>query len=57
MEEDPSDQHNIVRMFNHTNFRQHQCFFFELLHSDLFEYLKENDFGGFAEEKIKKFTS
>ena len=37
-------------------FRNHQCFFFELLHCDLFEFLKENDFSGFQEETILEYT-
>ena len=47
MDEDPNDENNIVRMISHIHFRQHQCFVFELLNTDLFEHLKETDFEGF----------
>ena len=50
MDEDPSDENNIVRMVQHIHFREHQCFVFELLNTDLFEHLKENEFMGFPEE-------
>lgn len=56
MDEDKNDEVNIVRMYEHTIFRNHQCFFFELLHCDLFEFLKENEFSGFQEETIKEYT-
>jgi len=49
MDEDPTDEHNIVRMVEHIRFRDHQCFVFELLNTDLFEHLKENEFMGFHE--------
>ena len=55
MEEDPLDQHNIVRMQGHIHFRNHQCFVFELLHTDLFEHLKDNNFEGFTENKIQSY--
>jgi len=42
MAEDPNDEHNIVRMIEHLRFRNHQCFVFELLNTDLFEHFKEN---------------
>lgn len=47
MKEDPDDSHHIVRMYDEFYFREHHCFVFELLHTDLFEHLKENDFIGF----------
>lgn len=37
-------------------FRQHHCFVFELLYSDLFEHLKENGFMGFPTGKIKDYA-
>ena len=50
MDEDPQDDNNIVRMVQHIHFREHQCFVFELLNTDLFEHLKENEFMGFPEQ-------
>lgn len=40
-------------MLDEFYFRDHHCFVFELLHKDLFEHLKENDFIGFPTSKIK----
>ena len=57
MEEDPNDEHNIVRMAEHIHFRDHQCFVFELLNTDLFEHLKENEFRGFKEETIRSYAA
>ena len=57
MEEDPNDEHNIVRLIEHLRFREHQCFVFELLNTDLFEHLKENEFMGFREEQIRSYAA
>ena len=56
MQEDPNDQHNIVRMTDQCFFRQHYCFVFELLHTDLFEHLKATGFVGFSTDKIKDYA-
>ena len=56
MEKDPNDIHNIVRMKDEFNFRNHHCFVFELLYCDLFEHLKENNFVGFPTSKIREFA-
>lgn len=57
MDEDPTDEHNIVRMVEHIRFRDHQCFVFELLNTDLFEHLKENEFMGFHENQIRSYAT
>ena len=57
MNEDPRDEHNIVRLIEHVHFRQHQCFVFELLNTDLFEHLKENEFMGFEESQIRSYAA
>jgi hypothetical protein len=57
MEEDPLDQHHIVRLSEHLHFRQHQCFIFELLHKDLFEYMKDTEFIGFPVDQIRSYAS
>lgn len=56
MNNDPNDSHNVVRMTNEFYFRDHHCFVFELLHSDLFEHLKENGFIGFEVSKIRDYA-
>ena len=57
MDEDPQDDNNIVRMEEHIYFREHQCFVFELLNTDLFEHLKENEFMGFPVEQIRSYAA
>ncbi len=53
---DPNDSHNIVRLIDEFYFRDHHCFVFELLKTDLFEYLKENGFMGFETGKIREYA-
>lgn len=56
MQEDPHDKHNIVRMVDQSYFREHHCFVFELLHTDLFEHLKATGFVGFSPDKIRDYA-
>ena len=56
MKNDPHDKNNVVRMINDFIFRDHHCFVFELLHIDLFEYLKDNGFIGFPTSKIRDYA-
>lgn len=56
MTHDPTDSSNIVRLINEFYFRDHHCFVFELLCSDLFEHLKENGFIGFEVSKIRDYA-
>jgi len=56
MQEDPQDKHNIVRMVDQSYFRDHHCFVFELLHTDLFEHLKATGFVGFSTDKIRDYA-
>lgn len=56
MAEDPNDEQNIVRLIDHLCFRNHHCFIFELLETDLFEHLKETDFTGFDEAQIRVYS-
>lgn len=56
MKEDPHDKHNIVRLTDYFIYREHHCFVFELLHTDLFEHLKATGFVGFSTDKIKEYT-
>jgi dual specificity tyrosine-phosphorylation-regulated kinase 2/3/4 len=57
MEKDPEDTFNIVRLMDEFYFRDHHCFVFELLETDLFEYMKENDFAGFSLNRIKNIAA
>jgi dual specificity tyrosine-phosphorylation-regulated kinase 2/3/4 len=45
-----------VRLIDEFYFRDHHCFVFELLKTDLFEYLKENGFMGFETGKIRQYA-
>lgn len=56
MQEDPHDKYNIVRMLDQCTFREHHCFVFELLHTDLFEHLKATGFVGFSTDKIRDYA-
>jgi len=56
MKNDPHDKHNIVRMISSFVFRGHHCFVFELLFTDLFEHLKENNFVGFSTHQIRDYA-
>jgi dual specificity tyrosine-phosphorylation-regulated kinase 2/3/4 len=42
--EDSNDEANIVRAYHTFSFRSHLCITFELLHINLYDYLKEIDF-------------
>ena len=56
MDEDPNDESHIVRLIENLMFRNHACFVFELLNADLYIHLKENDFQGIDEDKIRIFA-
>ena len=51
-----NDEFNIVRMIEEFYFRDHHCFVFELLYTDLFEHLKDNGFVGFSTNKIRNIA-
>lgn len=57
MEHDPNDSFNVVRLLDEFSFREHHCFVFELLNTDLFEHLKSNDFLGFPTGKIREYAT
>ena len=56
MTNDKDDTFNIVRLLDEFKFRDHHCFVFELLHTDLFEHLKDNGFIGFDTGKIREYA-
>ncbi len=44
LEQDPADEHNIVRLGHKFVFRNHQCLVFEMLSYNLYELLKNTRF-------------
>lgn len=55
-EHDPSDETNSVRMLDHFTFRGHLCIVFELLSSNLYEFIKSNNFLGVSLPLIRRFA-
>ncbi|CAB9525011.1 Probable dual specificity protein kinase madd-3 [Seminavis robusta] len=55
-EKDNEDQHNIVRLLTHFKYRNHQCLVFEMLSLNLYELLKNTQFGGVSLNLIRKFA-
>lgn len=55
-EKDPEDQNNVVRLLTHFMFRNHQCLVFEMLSLNLYELLKNTQFGGVSLNLIRKFA-
>lgn len=55
-EKDNEDQHNIVRLLTHFMYRNHQCLVFEMLSLNLYELLKNTQFGGVSLNLIRKFA-
>lgn len=37
-------------------FRGHSCITFEILHKNLYEFLKEHQFAGFSQDLIRRFA-
>jgi len=55
-ERDDNDQNNIVRLIEHFMYRNHQCLVFEMLSLNLYELLKNTQFGGVSLNLIRKFA-
>mmetsp|Transcript_8237 Transcript_8237/g.20276 ORF Transcript_8237/g.20276 Transcript_8237/m.20276 type:complete len:707 (-) Transcript_8237:479-2599(-) len=55
-EKDTDDQHNIVRLLTSFMYRNHQCLVFEMLSLNLYELLKNTQFGGVSLNLIRKFA-
>lgn len=53
---DPKLKSNIVRMKGSFVFRNHSCITFEMLHKNLYEFLKEHHFSGFSLDLIRRFA-
>ena len=53
---DPKSRCNIVKMKSSFVFRGHSCITFEILHKNLYEFLKEHQFSGFSHDLIRRFA-
>ena len=53
---DPKFRSNIVQLKHGFFFRGHACLVFELLHINLYEFLKQMKFKGLGIETIRKIT-
>ena len=51
-----STTHRTVRLLTHFMFRNHQCLVFEMLSLNLYELLKNTQFGGVSLNLIRKFA-
>ncbi|KAF7984222.1 hypothetical protein HWV62_16024 [Athelia sp. TMB] len=54
---DPQDEHHILRLRDSFIHRSHLCLVFELLSSNLYELLKQNQFQGLGTQLVKLFTA
>ena len=55
-DQDPHDEHNIVRIKDYVLFRKHLCITFECLSINLYEFIKNNDFKGVSLGLIRRFA-
>ncbi|KZT52262.1 kinase-like protein [Calocera cornea HHB12733] len=54
---DPNDEHHILRLRDTFIHKKHLCLVFELLSSNLYELIKQNQFGGLSTQLVKVFTA
>ncbi|KZT10957.1 kinase-like protein [Laetiporus sulphureus 93-53] len=54
---DPDDQHHILRLRDSFIHKNHLCLVFELLSSNLYELIKQNQFQGLSTQLVKVFTA
>ncbi|KAH0827368.1 kinase-like protein [Lanmaoa asiatica] len=54
---DPADEHHILRLRDSFIHRNHLCLVFELLSSNLYELIKQNQFQGLSTQLVKVFTA
>eukprot|EP00471_Norrisiella_sphaerica_P000646 CAMPEP_0184484314 /NCGR_PEP_ID=MMETSP0113_2-20130426/6041_1 /TAXON_ID=91329 /ORGANISM="Norrisiella sphaerica, Strain BC52" /LENGTH=741 /DNA_ID=CAMNT_0026865255 /DNA_START=254 /DNA_END=2477 /DNA_ORIENTATION=+ len=45
---DPNNEHSIVRLFDHFQYKNHLCLVFEMLSVNLYELIKQNKFRGLS---------
>jgi len=55
-EENPLNEHFIVRLFDYFVFRNHICLVFEMLHVSLYDLLKLSNFSGFSLKFIARLS-
>ncbi|VEU21359.1 DEKNAAC102786 [Brettanomyces naardenensis] len=53
---DPDDEHHLLRMKDKFMHKNHLCLVFELLSSNLYELVRQNQFHGLTIKLIRKFT-
>ncbi|KAG8918549.1 dual specificity protein kinase yak1 [Tulasnella sp. 417] len=54
---DSNDEHHILRLRETFIHKSHLCLVFELLSSNLYELIKQNQFGGLSTQLVKVFTA
>jgi dual specificity protein kinase YAK1 len=54
---DPQNEHHILRLRDSFIHRNHLCLVFELLSSNLYELIKQNQFQGLSTQLVKVFTA
>ncbi|KAI0645637.1 kinase-like protein [Trametes meyenii] len=54
---DPNDEHHILRLRDSFIHKSHLCLVFELLSSNLYELIKQNQFQGLSTQLVKVFTA
>ncbi|KAK7472731.1 dual specificity protein kinase yak1 [Stygiomarasmius scandens] len=54
---DPHDEHHILRLRDSFIHRNHLCLVFELLSSNLYELIKQNQFQGLSTQLVKVFMA
>ncbi|KAF9049985.1 hypothetical protein BJ165DRAFT_971028 [Panaeolus papilionaceus] len=54
---DPNDEHHILRLRDSFIHRSHLCLVFELLSSNLYELIKQNQFQGLSTQLVKVFMA
>lgn len=52
-EEDPTDKYGVVRVIESFPFRKHMVLVFELLGTNLFKYMRREEFNGFEKSFLK----
>lgn len=54
--QDPRDEWHTVRVVDHFCFRQHLCITFELLHCNLYELIRGQEFRGLGAPTMHRFA-
>ena len=54
---DPNDEHHILRLRDSFIHKSHLCLVFELLSSNLYELIKQNQFQGLSTQLVKVFMA